>query len=53
MFNTPCIYQTSDGTTTKVYEVLHRGISWGVRELIKKQITESVSNPQDEFIKPN
>jgi hypothetical protein len=30
-----------------------RGVVWGVRILIKKQITESVSNPRDEFIKPN
>ena len=27
--------------------------AWGVRILIKKQITESVSKPRDEFIKSN
>ena len=27
--------------------------AWGVRILIKKQITESVSKPRDEFIKHN
>jgi hypothetical protein len=33
--------------------VLHGGVAWGVRILIKKQITEFVSKPRDEFIKPN
>ena len=29
------------------------GVAWGVWILIKKQITKSVSNPRDKFIKPN
>jgi hypothetical protein len=31
----------------------HEDVAWGIRILIKKQITESVSKPRDEFIKPN
>ena len=29
------------------------GVAMGVQILIKKQITESISKPRDEFIKPN
>ena len=36
----------------KVQKVLRRGIAWDVRILIKK-FTESISNPRDEFIKPD
>ena len=38
---------------TKIQEVSREDVAWGVRILIKKQITEFVITPRGEFIKPN